>query len=126
MKAVLTRITQSLDEFVRSGSQEAFREVMRANIDLVFTVALRQVRDHHLAEDVTQAVFIILARKAPRLGPNVTLGGWLVKTTRLVARDALKLRARRRHHESIAGASQPAEAPGPATPQDDLAKALDC
>src|SRR6202023_2409430 len=64
--------------------------------------------------------------KAPRLGPNVTLGGWLVKTTRLVARDALKLRARRRHHESVAGASQPAEAPGSATPQDDLAKALDC
>jgi RNA polymerase sigma factor (sigma-70 family) len=118
-------MTASLDEFIHTGSQDAFREVMRAHADLVYTVALRQVRDHHLADDVTQAVFIILARKAPRLGVGVPLGGWLVKTTRLAARDALKIQNRRRHHETAAGASRSARLPEPADRRNDLALAID-
>jgi RNA polymerase sigma factor (sigma-70 family) len=70
-------------------------------VDLVYATARRLVGDGHTAEDVTQATFIALLRKADRVDPR-HLPGWLVNAARLAAREALRSQGRRRSHESRA------------------------
>ena len=75
-----------LVRYVADASEEAFGEIVRRNIDLVYAAARRQLRNAHLAEDVTQAVFILLSRKAASV--KGSLPGWLITATRFACRDA--------------------------------------
>ena len=83
-------------------SEEAFETLVSRYLGLVHSSALRQVRDPQLAEEITQTVFIILARKAGSLGSKTILPGWLYKTTRYVASAALKMQHRRERREQEA------------------------
>src|SRR5262245_46381356 len=88
-----------LEEYRTTGSQELFRRLVDQYIDLVYTAAKRQLRDAHLAEDVTQAVFLLLARKAGSVPRDRPLSRWLHRATCYLAANARRADASRRFHE---------------------------
>jgi RNA polymerase sigma factor (sigma-70 family) len=88
-----------LRQFATENSEAAFATLVARHIGLVHSAALRQTGDPHAAEEITQAVFIILARKAGSLGGKVILPGWLYQTARLTAANYLRTEIRRTRRE---------------------------
>ena len=85
-------------QYEQEGPDEALGQLVRGHIDWVHSTARRQVRDEHLAEDVTQAVFVTLVRKAKDMKDR-PLPPWLLRVTRYASGHALRAEARRKHHE---------------------------
>jgi RNA polymerase sigma factor (sigma-70 family) len=100
-------------EYAQSNSEQAFATLVSRHINLVYSVALRQVGDSHLAEEIAQGVFIILTKKAKSLGPKTIISGWLCRMARYVSAHARRDQRRRQfreqeaHMESILNEPEP-------------------
>src|ERR1039458_6027246 len=93
---------QLLARYTRQNAEDAFAELVRRHLDLVFSAALRQIRSPQLAEEVAQSAFTDLARQAHRLAPDTFLTAWLYQVTRRTSIDVVRREARRRLREHVA------------------------
>ena len=93
---------QLLERYTRQHDEDAFAELVRQHLDLVFSAALRQVRSPQLAEEVAQSAFTDLARQAHRLAPDTVVSAWLYQVTRRTAIDVVRREARRQAREQVA------------------------
>jgi RNA polymerase sigma factor (sigma-70 family) len=91
-----------LRRYLRDGAQEAFATLVHRYLPLVYGVALRRLHDPAPAQEVTQNVFITLARQAVWLAGHDSLGGWLYRTTHNLAQHEWRADQRRRKREEIA------------------------
>ena len=96
----MTPDVELLRNYARTKSEEAFAELVRRHVNLVYSTALRQVGgDAHLAQDVAQTVFTDLARKAASLCRRESLTGWLYTSAHFAAANIVRGEHRRRDRE---------------------------
>src|SRR5438105_5551540 len=92
---------QLLDQHLQ-GSDEAFADLVRRHVGWVYGVARRGLHDSHLAEDVAQAVFVLLHRKSPRFDNDRALTAWLHRAAYYATQVAARSQRRRAKHEKEA------------------------
>ena len=96
--------SQLLLAYTRHGDRAAFQRLVERHINFVYAAAIRQIRDPHLAEDITQAVFLVFSQRVSRLKPGTLLKGWLFNTTRYAVANSRRADTRRKFHEREAAA----------------------
>lgn len=89
-----------LRRYVKHRDEPAFAELVRRHAGMVYGAALRQTGDPHQAQEVMQAVFLLLVRKAPSMDGAVVLGAWLFRATQFAANDLKKMQRRRAARET--------------------------
>jgi len=92
-----------LRRYLDQDSEEAFTALVNRHVHMIYSVALRHCSSLDAAQEITQAVFVILARKARTLTPRVVIAGWLYNTARLTAItfNRANLRRARREEQSL-------------------------
>jgi RNA polymerase sigma factor (sigma-70 family) len=91
--------------YIRDHSDGAFTELVKRHIDLVYSAAWREARGNaSAAEDITQAVFVELARQAARVSRHPALAGWLYTCVRHISAN-LRRAEERRHRRELEAAS---------------------
>lgn len=105
--------SQLLIDFGQTRSESAFRAIVQRHAGMVSATAQRLLRNPAKAEEVTQAVFILLARKAASLSSGTCLGGWLYRTARYLALEHIRAESRRERWKgeyAVMNETSPAEA----------------
>jgi type II secretion system protein G len=96
-----------LHQYLNDHSQEAFAQLADRHVHWLYSTAVRLVHDAALAQDVTQAVFLVLVQKARSIPSSTPLAPWLFRVLRHVALSAIRSESRRRIHETEAAAMIP-------------------
>jgi RNA polymerase sigma factor (sigma-70 family) len=111
----------------RNGDESAFAELVRRHLPWIYAMARRRLFDGHLAQDVAQAVFVLLHRKGPRFTHDRAMMAWMHKVAWYATNNAMRNERRRRRHEMALGAAKPhsTDQLPPATEWDQLAPLLD-
>jgi RNA polymerase sigma factor (sigma-70 family) len=91
-----------LRQYTDNNSEDAFATLTARHISKIYSVALRHTRNPHQAEEITQAVFVILIRKARGLRKNSVLSSWLYQTARWTSVTYLRTEIRRAKREKEA------------------------
>jgi RNA polymerase sigma factor (sigma-70 family) len=91
-----------LHAFLHDHSHDAFAQLVHRHLPAVHAQARRILRDPHRADDIAQAVFLLLAQRAATLKSDAPLAGWLYRVTTYTCANAKKMDARRKHHEQEA------------------------
>jgi RNA polymerase sigma factor (sigma-70 family) len=120
----MTEDQRLLLQYQRHGSKPALEDLIRRHLALVYSSAMRQVRDAHLAEDVTQAVFMVLTQKARTIRNGVAVSGWLLAVTRRAAVNAMRKESAQRRQQRSA-AKPESEPPGDDADWLEIASRLD-
>ena len=103
-----------LAQYARGESEPAFASLVARHVNLVYSAALRFTGNPHHAEEITQTVFVTLARKAGSLPRSVVMSGWLYQTARLTAANFVKREIRRQNREQEAYMQSTLNEPAPA------------
>src|ERR1700722_14501338 len=119
MHSTMTDI-ELLTEYVHHGSQEAFSQLVGRYTDWIYSMATRLVRDPGLVDDVAQAVFIVLSRKASTLLRSHSLNRWVFRVTHYSVKRALRTEARIHRRQTSAVALAAATQRGGADPTDSM------
>lgn len=98
--------SELLRRYAETRSEEAFAELVRRRVGLVYSVALRTTCDPHRAEDATQTVFADLARKATALADRPVLAGWLYRSAHYAALGIVRAERHRSAREEEAHTMQ--------------------
>lgn len=112
-------------DYAQHGSEPAFAELVRRHVDLVYSAAARISRDTTSAQDITQNVFIALAKNAKNLTHRPVLSGWLHQTTRNIAANTIRSEVRRRVREQEAATMNELLNSAPEQPWENIAPQLD-
>lgn len=122
----MTHDRDELHRYVNEQAEDAFAVLVDRYFDMVWSTALRITRNEALANDVAQEVFTDLARRAPALGKNVILRGWLYRAAVFAAKNVNRreMRRTRREREAIAWHCSNEGFDGP-DPEDELLENLD-
>jgi RNA polymerase sigma factor (sigma-70 family) len=95
-----------LKEYAARGSEAAFAEIVRRYTNLVYSAAFRQADSAAAAAEISQSVFVDLARAAknlaPRLSAEASLAGWLCRSARNQALNFRRNEYRRHARERLA------------------------
>jgi RNA polymerase sigma factor (sigma-70 family) len=101
----MTDDAELLRRYTQDRSDDAFAELVRRHVDLVYSSALRQTwGNHHRAQEVTQMVFVNLARKASALLRHPVLPAWLHRSSHLAALELCRKEGRRQRYENAVAA----------------------
>jgi uncharacterized protein (TIGR03435 family) len=114
-----------LEQFARENSEAAFTMLVERHIGLVHSVAVRHTANPQSAQDITQAVFIILARKAILLNRKTILPGWLYQTARLTAANFQRVETSRTRREQEAYMQSTLQESAPDTLWSEMSPLLD-
>src|SRR2546429_9938074 len=98
-----------LRQYPERNSEAAFDALVNRYLNLVYSAALRQVREPAAAADVTQTVFIILGRKARPFKDRTVLSGWLYRTAQFAGANVRRSECRRRGDEQEDAQQDPDE-----------------
>ena len=91
-----------VQEYVATRSEAAFAALVQRHIHHVHSAAMRQVGNPHLAEEITQSVFVNLAQKAAKLRRDAILSAWLHRAVYFAAHEVLRAQRRRQIREQEA------------------------